>query len=106
MKIPCCWKSVPVPSLMRIRKTWTTASLPATTAPGGSTATLHSIRIEKTDDHIRVLKGTTVYADVFENEASLIKSAKLATVRYQGRRFAGRIDPAPAQFDGATRVTT
>jgi hypothetical protein len=39
-------------------------AFPATTPPGSSTATLHSLRVEKTDAHIRVLKGTTVYADV------------------------------------------
>ena len=39
-------------------------AFPATTPPGDSSASLHSLRVEKTDARIRVLKGSTVYADV------------------------------------------
>jgi cytochrome c peroxidase len=45
------------------------APFPAT-APGGSSASLYSIRIEKRGSHIRVFNGSTLYADVTEGSFS------------------------------------
>jgi len=40
------------------------ASFPSATPPGGPSATLHSIKIEKRDRRIRVFRGSTLFADV------------------------------------------
>jgi membrane fusion protein, copper/silver efflux system len=45
-----------------------------------------------------------ILADVFENDARLVRAARSATVRYQDRQFPARISNALAQFDPVSRA--
>src|SRR5262245_30143230 len=45
-----------------------------------------------------------IVADVFENDARLVRSARSATVRYQDREFPVRISNTLSQFDPASRA--
>jgi Cu(I)/Ag(I) efflux system membrane fusion protein len=63
-------------------------------------------RFDRGTEFFRIadLSRVWVLADLFENEASLVKSVNSATVRYGGRSYQGRVSRVPPVFDGASRT--
>jgi Cu(I)/Ag(I) efflux system membrane fusion protein len=68
--------------------------------------TFAGLRFDRNTELVRIadLHHVWVYADLFENEAALARTARGATVRCQGRTFPAHISDTLPQFDGATRA--